>query len=66
MTTPSRILLKSDQQWRTCILEKSSGLVPKEVWNKTFDLNGTPLTILLRSAVVTIASDVIGNKDDIK
>jgi hypothetical protein len=66
MTTPSRILLNSDQQWRTCILEKSSGLVPKEVWNKNFDLNGTPLTILLRSAVVTIASDVIGNKDDIK
>ncbi len=56
-------LLKSDEQWRACVLKKSSGLVPERVWERTFDVKGTPLTILIRSAVVTIAAEVMGKFD---
>ena len=62
MGSSSRLLL-SDKQWQTCVLEKSAGLVPKEAWGRTFDVKGTPLTILIRSAVVNIVAEVTGKLD---
>jgi hypothetical protein len=56
-------LLKSDEQWRACVLKKSAGLVPEQVWDKTFQVNGTPLTVLIRSAVVTITAEVMDTRD---
>jgi hypothetical protein len=54
----SYCLLKSYQQWRDCVVKKSAGVVPKEVWGKTFNVDGTPLTILIRSAEVTVEARV--------
>jgi hypothetical protein len=50
----SRILLKDHAQWRSCLLARSKGTIPKDIWDKTFDVHGTPLTILIGSAVVGI------------
>jgi hypothetical protein len=54
MEDGSRILLKDHAQWRRCLLARSKGTIPEEVWDRTFDVNGTPLTILIGSAVVGI------------
>ncbi len=58
---PSK-LLRSDEHWRDCVVKKSEGLVPAEAWGKTFDVKGTPLTVLIRSAAVTIAAEVTGKE----
>jgi len=50
----SRILLKDHDQWHRCLLARSKGTIPEEVWDRTFDVHGTPLTILIGSAVVGI------------
>lgn len=50
----SRILLKDHAQWRRCLRARSKGTIPEDVWDKTFDVKGTPLTILIGSAVVGI------------
>jgi hypothetical protein len=59
-------LLVSDGQWRSCVMKKSAGLVPEDVWEKTFDVNGTPLTILIRSALVGITAEVMSKPDVIE
>ena len=56
MEDQSRSLLKSPLQWNTCVLNKSNGMIPQEAWNKTFDVQGTPLSVLIRSASVGIIS----------
>jgi hypothetical protein len=48
------ILLKDHAQWRSCLLARSKGAIPGDVWDKTFDVGGIPLTILIGSAVVGI------------
>jgi hypothetical protein len=54
MEVGSRILFKDHAQWRRCLLGRSKGTIPEGVWDKTFDVHGTPLTILIGSAVVDI------------
>lgn len=49
-----RKLLESHDQWRNCVLRKSEGRIPKEAWDRTFDVDGVPVTILVRSAYVGI------------
>jgi len=56
MAKPSTVLLNSHDAWRNCVISKSARVVPQDVWDKTFDVNGTPLTVLIRSAEVTISS----------
>jgi hypothetical protein len=54
MEDGSRILLRDHAQWRRCLLARSRGTIPEDAWDKTFDVNGTRLTILIGSAVVGI------------
>jgi hypothetical protein len=49
-----RTPLKDHAQWRRCVLGRSKGTIPEDAWDKTYDVDGTPLTILIRSAVVAI------------
>lgn len=53
--------LTHDEQWRACVLKKSAGLIPEAAWGRTFDVNGTLLTVLIRSADVSITAEVVGN-----
>lgn len=54
MQHDNRILLSSAAQWRDRVLAESAGTVPSAAWGQTFDVKGTPLTVLIRSAVVGI------------
>jgi hypothetical protein len=54
MEDGSRVLLKNHAQWRDCVLEKSKGTIPPNAWDKTFDVDGTPLTVLICSAIVRV------------
>lgn len=60
-----RILLKGHTQWRRRVLAQSKGIVPENVWDKTFSVGGTPLTVAIKSDVVGIqansASDGVNN-----
>lgn len=58
MEDGSRILLKDHAQWRRCVLVRSKGIVPDDVWGKTFDVDGTSLTMLIGSAVVGIRAQL--------
>jgi hypothetical protein len=54
MKDGSRVLLKDYAHWRYCLLARSKGTIPENAWDRTFDVNGTPLTILISSAIVGI------------
>ena len=60
MKLPYR-LLRSPEQWRECVLSKSKETVPAKVWDRTFDVHGTSLTVLIRSARVVIVAGVPGS-----
>jgi hypothetical protein len=51
-------LLRNDAQWRECVKRKSQGIIPADAWERTFDVQGTPLTVLIRTATVRIDSTV--------
>lgn len=51
-------LLKTDEQWRACVVKKGEEVVPSAVWEKTYDVQGTPLTVLIRSAKVGVYAEV--------
>jgi hypothetical protein len=61
MKIGDRVLLKDHTQWRRCVLTRSEGVVPDGVWDKTFHVDGTPLTVLIRSAVVDIDARTMSN-----
>ena len=48
------VIFKNLDQWRTCVIEKTKRLIPEELWDATYSVNGTPLTVLIRSAHVEI------------
>jgi hypothetical protein len=54
MQQDNRVLLSSAAKWRDRVLTESAGTVPSAAWDRTFDVDGTPLTVLIRSAVVGI------------
>jgi len=54
-----RKILRSLDQWRKCVEAKTCSHVPRDVWDKTFDVNGTPLTVLIRAANVAVAHSVL-------
>lgn len=54
MKRKNRGFLENHAQWRSCVLEGSKGMIPEAAWDKTFDVEGTPLTVLIRSAIVGI------------
>ena len=55
MELPYR-LLRSLEQWRECVLSKSKETVPAGAWDRTFDVQGTLLTVLIRSARIEIVA----------
>ena len=59
---PSYRLLRSPEQWRACVLTRSAGTVPAEAWDRTFDVHGTPLTVLIRSARIEIVATAAGGE----
>lgn len=59
MDKGGRILLRDHAQWRSRVLARSKGVVPEDVWDRTFDVNGTPLSVAVRSAVVGIHANPI-------
>jgi hypothetical protein len=59
MADGKRALIKDHDQWQRCVIQKSAGVIPVQAWGETFDVNGTSLTILIRSAVVRIHAQSI-------
>lgn len=49
---PNRRLLTDAAAWRRCVVEGSGEHVPASVWGRTFEVDGTPLTVLIRSVRV--------------
>jgi hypothetical protein len=54
MSDGNRICLRDRAHWRRCLLARSRSTVPETVWDKTFDVGGTPLTIAIRAAAVGV------------
>jgi hypothetical protein len=50
----SRELLRDHDHWRKSVVERSRGVIPDTAWDHTFDIDGTPLTVLICSADVRI------------
>jgi hypothetical protein len=54
MNNDSRTILTSSKQWDDCVLNRSSGIVPPEVWNQKQVINGTPFVALTRTLDVNV------------
>ena len=54
MAGGSRVLFNDHAKWRRCVLARSKGTIPEHAWDSAFDVEGTPLIVLIRSAVVGI------------
>jgi len=52
MKNGNRTILTSARQWHKCVLFRSNGIIPREVWNKTIRINNIPLVPLIRTADV--------------
>lgn len=61
MIGSGRVLLRDDEQWRKCVLKGANGTIPPDAWGKEFDVTGTPLTVLIRSADVSVHAALAGN-----
>jgi hypothetical protein len=60
MVEGARKSLVGHAQWQECLLVRSKDAVPQAVWNRTFHLDGIPLTVLIRSARVSIDARLVG------
>jgi hypothetical protein len=58
MTRAERTIIFREREFKgsrlRCVLTRSEGVIPDDVWGKTFHVDGTPLTVLVRSAAVGI------------
>lgn len=54
-------ILRSHQQWKDCLTSKAVSQIPISAWDRTFEVNGTPLTVSIHSAKVEVAAVVTGN-----
>ncbi len=54
---PKRIF-GSHADWQDCVLKKSKDTVPNSVWGKTFHVDGTPISLLIKSASVRIDATI--------
>lgn len=48
------IVFRDEAEWRLCVVEKTKQTVPEEIWDATFDVDGTPLSVLVRAASVDL------------
>lgn len=55
----TRISFSNHTLWSRCVFEKTSKPLPEEIWDETFMVNGTPLTILRRSIEVDIPAATV-------
>lgn len=62
MANGKRVLFTRHDQWRTCVLARSNGVVPEASWNRTFNVDGIPVTVLIRSATVAIDACVVAEE----
>lgn len=58
----SKEILRDYDHWEYCVLDRSDGVVPRAAWNRTFDVSGTPLTVLIRAATVHVEATVEGHQ----
>lgn len=49
---------KSDIEWREHVLSRSRAIIPEKAWNRTFNVNGIKLTVLIRAACVDINGSI--------
>ncbi len=42
MDDGKRTILTSAKQWHNCVLARSKGIVPSEIWNQKIDVGGVP------------------------
>ncbi|MEJ7594005.1 MAG: hypothetical protein WKF77_20895 [Planctomycetaceae bacterium] len=54
---PPYKLLRTAEDWHGCVLAKSARTIPAEVWGRTFHVNGTSMTVLIRSAAVEVMAN---------
>lgn len=53
-------ILHDTDQWRRCIHSKTKHIVPVGAWDRTFHINGTPLSVLIRTTDVQIEVGQVG------
>jgi len=51
-------LLDDHAQWRSSVIDRAKGVIPEEAWDRQFDIDGTPLIVLIRSARVQIDATI--------
>ena len=44
-----RDIFDSDSAWQTTVRDYAKDTVPENAWEQTLDINGTPLTPIIRS-----------------
>jgi hypothetical protein len=49
--------------WHNYVINKTKSIIPQQAWNQTFEVNGTPLTFLIKSAKVEINPEVSVSKE---
>lgn len=54
MRVGGRKLFSTHSDWKSCVKNGGESHVPKEAWNRTFSINGTPLRTMIQSATVEI------------
>jgi hypothetical protein len=54
-----RAILTDHDHWRDAVIERSKGVIPEAAWNRTHDIDGTPLTVLIVSAEVEIRGESV-------
>lgn len=48
------IIFRCEEDWRNTVLAKTKKPIPEELWDHTFSVNGTPLTVLIRTTTVEL------------
>ena len=53
-----RRILSSHDAWRNCVVSRAGKTIPEAVWDRRFEFNGTPVTVMIRSADVRVEATV--------
>ncbi len=50
----NRLIFRNIELWKRCVFEKTNKPLPEEIWDGTFNFDGTPLTVLRRTMTVEL------------
>jgi hypothetical protein len=50
---------RTHQNWRDSLLNYSNGIIPSDVWDKRWEIAGTPFIPLIRTVNVDIDSRIV-------